>query len=126
MRLFTLSFIALAAPAWAAPTASAPSGAATSRPAARRPAAALPDEPGGPVPGAAREEAGPLPPVLGPARAAEYRFDALRIDGTLRGPEALDVGSGLSRDRKPLARLRRSFVHRVFETVEAPGLHGGH
>jgi hypothetical protein len=108
MRLCVFSLVALAAPAWAAPPSSAPVPA--SRPAARG-SATSPDEPGG--------------PALGPART-EFRFDALRIDGTLRGPEALDVGGSVSRDRRSLARLRRSFVHRVFETVEAPGLHGGH
>jgi hypothetical protein len=106
MRYLVLLAAALASPlAWAAPPASTPS---------RRPASApLTDEPG--APRAAHE-----------ARATEFRFDALRIDGALRGPEALVVDSSLSRAGKSLTRLRRSFVHRVFDTVEAPGLHGGH
>jgi hypothetical protein len=55
----------------------------------------------------------------------EYRFDALRIDGALHGPEAVIVRSDLTRDQRSLTRLRRSFVHRVLEAMEAPGLHGG-
>jgi len=120
MRILVV-FIALASPAWAAPPTSAPARSA-SRPAASRP---LTDEPGAPVLGPQPRPA-PSPASSSPRRATEYRFDALRIDGTLRGPEALDVRSSLTRDGSSLARLRRSFVHRVLETVEAPGLHGGH
>jgi hypothetical protein len=58
------------------------------------------------------------------ARASEFRFDALRIDGQLHGPAALEVRALTRASRAPLLRLRRSFVHRIFETVEAPGLHG--
>jgi hypothetical protein len=61
-----------------------------------------------------------------PARPREFRFDALRIDGALRGPEALVVSAALARERAPLHRRWRSFAHRVVELVEAAALHGGH
>ncbi len=65
-------------------------------------------------------------PVRAPAARAvrEFRFDALRIDGALRGPEALVISAGLGQRPGPLHRARRSFLHRVFETIEAPALHG--
>ena len=68
-------------------------------------------------------------PASAPAARApaprEFRFDALRIDGALRGPEALVIRTGLGRDAgRPLHRRHRSFLHRIFETIEAPGLHG--
>jgi hypothetical protein len=65
-------------------------------------------------------------PASRPAGArgpTEYRFDALRIDGALHGPEALVVRSMTGSSRKPLLRRRRSFVFRILETLEDPGLH---
>lgn len=72
---------------------------------------------------------GDEPPSSRPATRAvaaprEYRFDALRIDGTPRGPEALVIRAVLGRDDGPLHRRARSFVHRIFETIETPCLHG--
>jgi hypothetical protein len=58
-----------------------------------------------------------------PRKPTEYRFDALRIDGTLHGPEALVVRSMTGARRKPLIRRKRSFVFRILETLEDPGLH---
>lgn len=67
-------------------------------------------------------------PASKPARGrggGEYRFDALRIDGRLRGPEAMDIRAAGRSGSRSLLRLRRSFLHRVFETVECAALHGG-
>jgi hypothetical protein len=77
------------------------------------------------LPGSARgDEPSPRPATRAVA-PREYRFDALRIDGTPRGPEALVIRAVLGRDDgRPLHRRARSFVHRIFETIEAPCLHG--
>jgi hypothetical protein len=61
----------------------------------------------------------------GHSPAAEYRFDALRIDGTVRGPLAMLVPGATRAKHGSLLRLQRSFVSRIFETVEAPALHRG-
>jgi hypothetical protein len=98
-------------------------GAARGQPASRpapRPGAARPaagDEPGAPAAPASR----PGPP---PAGARQFRFDALRSDGWLRGPAVLEVrATAGSRRPPPLLRLRGSLVRRIFESVEAPALH---
>ena len=82
----------------------------------------------GAVPGAAepvpRGGATTLPATR--RAAGEYRFDALRIDGAVRGPLALRIQGTAGGKHSPLLRLQRSFVSRIFETVEAPALHGGH
>jgi hypothetical protein len=74
----------------------------------------------------AAEPLGSPPPSsrVAPRPAREFRFDALRIDGALRGPEALVISAGLHGGRTPLHRRGRSFLHRIFETIEAPGLVG--
>lgn len=59
------------------------------------------------------------------AGRGEFHFDALRIDGLLRGPEAMVVKSRVRRGEEAVLELRRSFLHRVYETVEVPALHGG-
>jgi len=53
-----------------------------------------------------------------------FRFDALRIVG-LSGPNALVLRRLRGARRRPLLRFRRSFIHRVLETLEAPALHRG-
>ncbi|MFH1130626.1 MAG: hypothetical protein V1754_04785 [Pseudomonadota bacterium] len=65
------------------------------------------------------------PPLAGGATPKEFRFDALRIQGTPVGPQAMITEAGLGIYQTPLLKLRRSFIHRIFETVEAPALHGG-
>jgi hypothetical protein len=57
------------------------------------------------------------------SRPAEYRFDALRVDGRLHGPEALTVHGMTGGARTPLMRRGRSFLHRILETLEDPALH---
>ncbi len=47
-----------------------------------------------------------------------FRFDALRIEG-LAGPNALVLRQLAEGKRRSLLRRRRSFVHRVFTTLEA-------
>ena len=76
----------------------------------------LPEEPGAP--------ASAEVPRATPQPAGQYRFDALRIDGQLRGPAALDVRGLRRSSRGRLLTLRRSFVHRILESIEAPALHG--
>jgi len=76
------------------------------------------------LPQAGRGEPASRPaPSSTPARGAEYRFDALRVDGRLHGPEALTVRAMTGGRGAPLLRLRRSFVHRIFETLEDACLH---
>ena len=86
------------------------------------------DEPGAVVPPAVPTQppAVPTQPPAGSAHAAgrtEYRFDAMRIDGTLHGPLTLEVRAMTgSRDTR-LVRLRRSFLQRILETLEDRSLH---
>jgi len=96
----------------AAPAHGQPSdGAPATRPAVQ------PDEPGAP-------SSATRPAVQAPeATSGEYRFDALRIDGTLHGPEAMVIRASTSGGRRPLAKLRRSFLHRILETLEERCLH---
>ena len=78
------------------------------------------------APASAPASAPAAPPTAAPARgtpAQEIRFDALRIDGALHGPEALTIRSDLARQARPLHRLRRSFLRRILRTVESPCLH---
>jgi len=63
-------------------------------------------------------------PTAAPARQ-EYRFDALRIDGTLHGPEAVVVRTSVQRTSSPIFRPRCNFLRRILETVETPALHRG-
>ena len=72
-----------------------------------------------------RKSSAPLtkPAKLAPAGPHEYRFDALRFAGQLSGPHALITRGRRRATRPPLHKLRRSFVLRIFETVEAPALH---
>jgi hypothetical protein len=71
-------------------------------------------------------EASVSPPASQPRPAVtrEYRFDALRIDGALRGPDVLVIQTAARQATKPLGRLAYSFVPRIFETVEESALHG--
>lgn len=55
----------------------------------------------------------------------EFRFDALRIEGATAGPQVLVMNAKIGWDQSPLLRLRRSFLFRVFETIETPAVHGG-
>jgi hypothetical protein len=57
------------------------------------------------------------------APAAEYRFDALRFDGRLSGPQSLVTFARRLGPRTPLHTLRVDFSARIFETVEAEALH---
>jgi hypothetical protein len=88
--------------------------------------ATQPDEPGAPA--SATGPAVQVAPVRSPqaapeATSGEYRFDALRIDGTLHGPEAMVIRAATSGGRRPLAKHRRSFLHRILETLEERCLH---
>ena len=80
-----------------------------------------------PSSGPASVPAGPASSVAAQPSAPqrEYRFDALRIDGALHGPEALTIRASAPSGQRPLARLRRSFVDRILQTLEDPCLHGG-
>jgi len=71
-----------------------------------------------------RDEPPPSSPSPTPAPAApSYRFDALRFGGELSGPHALLTRGKAARRRGALLSLKRTFVHRIFETIEAPALH---
>ncbi len=74
---------------------------------------------------AAARPAGQATAATRPTRAGprEYRFDALRFAGQLSGPHALIARGQRRAKRASLLKLRRSFVRRIFETVEAPTLH---
>ncbi len=73
------------------------------------------------------DDAPPAPATEATAerRSDEYHFDALRIDGHLRGPEVMVVRSKINGSTGSVLKLRRSFLKRVYETVEVPALHGG-
>lgn len=47
-----------------------------------------------------------------------FRFDALRIEG-LAGPNAFVLHQLLAGKRRSLLRRQRSFVHRIFGTLDA-------
>lgn len=89
--------------------------------AASLPAPAAAGRQGGPASQPVRQSKGATPPSTRPA--IEYRFDALRVDGTLHGPEALEVRSSLGGEYRPLHRLERSFSHRTVGSIESPSLH---
>jgi hypothetical protein len=97
------------------------------RAAAAQPSSQPASVPAAPVSAPTAAPAAPAaPPAAAPARGTrpqEIRFDALRIDGTLHGPEAVTIRSDLARQERPLHRLRRSFVRRILGTVESPCLH---
>lgn len=82
-----------------------------------------PDEPGAVAPSAAPQAALPSEKTA-PRTAASasgeqvFRFDALRIEG-LAGPNALVLRQLAEGKRRSLLRRRRSFVHRIFATLEA-------
>ncbi len=119
MRLVLISMVMLvaeAAPAAAPPDQdepAAPVAAPATAPTTRAPRTA-------PAPAASRPRAAPH---AAPA-PRELRFDALRVDGALRGPEVLEVEALARGARRSLLRLHRSFLGRIFETLESPGLHG--
>ncbi|MCK5801166.1 MAG: hypothetical protein KAI47_28455, partial [Deltaproteobacteria bacterium] len=67
-----------------------------------------------------REAASATPPDRRQRPGSElgvFRFDALRIEG-LAGPNALILRQLLAARRRSLVRRRRSFVHRIFATLE--------
>lgn len=52
-----------------------------------------------------------------------FRFDAMRFTGALSGPHALvALGRKHSGKTPSLLQLRRRFISRIFETIEAPSV----
>ena len=115
-QVLAVTVILVLARAAAAQPSGGPASAPTSAPTAPRGVAARP------TPRAPTTSRPAVAPARD-ARAQELRFDALRIDGALHGPEAVTIRSDLARRVSPLHRLRRSFMRRILRTVESPCLH---
>lgn len=124
-RLLTVTVVLILARAAAAQPSSQPASAPAASVSA--PVSAPPAAPAAPAaPASAPASRSVAAPAAAPARGTrpqEIRFDALRIDGTLHGPEAVTIRSDLTRQERPLHRLRRSFVRRILRTAESPCLH---